>query len=70
LRAIISDGGICGFSFASKNGFIAAPKQFQAKAGIWMGAKVGIYALKRDLKKSAGHADFKYFYFRPKPPAD
>ena len=69
LRATISDGGICEFSFAAKNKFIAAPESFQAKAGVWMGAKTGIYALKRDSKKSAGHADFKYFRFLPKSQA-
>ena len=67
LRVTVSDGGVCNFSFAANNEFIAAPEKFQATAGVWIGAKVGIYSLKRDSKNSAGRADFKYFRFLPNP---
>jgi beta-xylosidase len=67
LRLIVSDGGVCDFSFAADNECIAAPESFQAAAGVWIGAKTGIYALKRNSDNSIGHADFKYFRFLPKP---
>jgi len=40
------------------------PQKFQAVAGTWIGAKAGIYTLKRDSDNSTGHADFKCFRFR------
>jgi len=67
LRVIVSDGGVCNFSFAANKEFIAVPESFQATAGVWIGAKVGIYSLKRDSKNSAGRADFKYLRFLPNP---
>jgi beta-xylosidase len=67
LRVIVSDGGICVFSFAVENDFIHVPGTFQATAGVWIGAKVGLFALKPNPKNPAGHADFKYFRFLPKP---
>ena len=66
LRVAVSDGGVCVFSFAENDGFVAAPEMFQATAGEWIGAKAGIYTLKRDSENAAGHADFKYFRFLPK----
>jgi hypothetical protein len=65
LRIEVAAGGLCTFSFAEENDFVAAPGTFQATAGHWIGAKVGIYALKRDPKNPGGHADFKYFRFLP-----
>ena len=67
LRVIVGDSGICDFSFATGNDFIAAPEHFQARAGVWIGAKIGLYALGRESNPSAGHADFKYFHFLPNP---
>ena len=67
LRVAISDGGICKFSYAIDDHFEAAPESFQATAGSWIGAKVGIYSLRRDSNQSAGNADFKYFRVLPKP---
>ena len=65
LRVEVGSGGICRFRFAEGNDWMAAPDPFQATAGHWIGAKVGIYALKRDSKNRASHADFKYFHFLP-----
>ena len=65
LRVEVAAGGLCAFSFAEENDFVALPGAFQATAGHWIGAKVGIYALKRDANNPAGHADFEYFRFLP-----
>ncbi|MGB8369445.1 MAG: glycoside hydrolase 43 family protein [Limisphaerales bacterium] len=65
LRVEVAAGGLCAFSFAEEDNFMAVRESFQATAGHWIGAKVGIYALKREPKNPAGHADFKYFRFLP-----
>jgi len=65
LRVEIAAGGLCAFSFAEDNDFAAVKETFQASAGHWIGAKVGIYALKRESEHSSGHTDFKYFRFLP-----
>ena len=64
LRVEVAAGGLCTFSFADKNDFIAAPETFQATAGQWIGAKLGLYSLKRFNPASAGHVDIDYFRFR------
>jgi len=63
LRVAVSDAGVCSFSFAEKDGFIAAPESFQATAGEWIGAKLGLYGLKRLEQATAGHVDIDYFRF-------
>jgi beta-xylosidase len=65
LRVAVSRGGLCTLSFAEGNKFVTAPETFQATPGMWIGAKMGIYAIKRDAKPSAAHADFKHFRFSP-----
>ena len=64
LRIEVGGDGICTLSYAAGGGFIPVPEKFQATAGVWMGAKVGLYAICR-APNSAGHADFKYFRFQP-----
>lgn len=60
LRVVVKDGGECEFSFSQAPGeWTVVPEKFQAQAGIWIGAKVGLYAL------GQGHADFDYFRFTP-----
>ena len=58
LRVVMADGGACRFSFLSPG----QPRQelaatFQAEAGRWIGAKVGLFV------RGQGHADFRYFRF-------
>ena len=65
LRVTVPDGGLCEFSFAESSHFTSVPQKFQAVAGTWIGAKLGIYTLKHDSENPAGHADFKCFRFRP-----
>jgi beta-xylosidase len=58
----VSDGGECTFAFATADGdFKTAPEKFQAQPGVWIGAKVGIYASR--TADSNGYADFDYFRF-------
>ena len=62
LRVEVADGGRCTFAFATGDGdFKPAPETFQAQPGVWIGAKVGIYASR--IAASAGYADFDYVRF-------
>jgi beta-xylosidase len=68
LRVAMADGGACRF-FYRRSGDREATSagEFQARAGRWIGARVGIFAL-RDADSSAGaplRADFDYFHFTP-----
>lgn len=63
LRVTIKDGGLCQFSFADRNGFMKFPATFAARKGAWIGAKVGLYSLKRLDTSPSGHVDINYFRF-------
>jgi beta-xylosidase len=63
FRVQVEDGGICHFSYADENGFRPLPCEFQAKKGAWIGAKIGLYSLKRMADSPAGYADFDFFRF-------
>ncbi len=54
--------GITQFSY-SDNGkkYTNFGKQFQAKPGKWIGAKVGLYSISTENSKRGGYADFEYF---------
>jgi len=60
----VGDGGVCTFHFAAAGGqWVRIPHVFPAHQGMWMGAKVGAYALSRQTQTAAGHADFDYCRF-------
>jgi beta-xylosidase len=61
LRAVIRDGGEVSFSFADGGDFISLPHTFLASKGKWIGAKVGVCSIKRNVNASAGYADFGCF---------
>ncbi len=61
----VKEGGKCAFAFAGgEGGFTPVREVFQAQAGEWIGAKVGLYALSR-RRQPRGHADFDCFRFSP-----
>ncbi|MBN2263291.1 MAG: hypothetical protein JW735_10280, partial [Prolixibacteraceae bacterium] len=54
------------YSFAySTDGtnFIELKNVFKARAGRWIGAKVGIFALKENNTNDSGYTDFDWFIF-------
>ena len=60
----MKDGGQCIFTFAGANGdFHPIGEAFQATEGMWIGAKIGIFARSLDRAKTGGFADFDYFRF-------
>ncbi len=61
LRVEVRDGGECFFAFSENGDWTPLPHSFQARKGVWIGAKVGIYSLKQNSGAPAGHADFDYF---------
>jgi beta-xylosidase len=63
LRVEVHDGGRCSFHFAEANGLISLPQTFQATKGKWIGAKIGLYAIKPDGTSEAGHAEFDSLRF-------
>jgi beta-xylosidase len=63
LRVAVKNGGLCIFSFAVENNFVTIPETLQAQKGVWIGAKVGLFSLKRVENTVAGHVDADYFHF-------
>jgi beta-xylosidase len=63
LRLTVKNDGLCVFSFADGDYFVQLPQTFPARKGVWIGAKVGLYSLKRLKDVPAGHVDIDYFRF-------
>ncbi len=61
FRLRVEDGGMCAFAYATGNDFTELPQPYQARKGMWIGAKVGLYCVKEDVSSSSGHADIDYF---------
>jgi beta-xylosidase len=62
IKAQIREGGICSFCFsADGNGWKSLKESFRATAGLWIGAKIGIYSI--GCGEARGWADFDYFRF-------
>jgi beta-xylosidase len=59
LRVEVADGALCRFSY-STNGkrFESLDDEFKAQPGMWIGAKVGLFA----LGSKQGYADYDWFH--------
>ena len=65
LRVKVSSGALCDFSFSSDGQtFRAIGLRFKARAGRWIGAKVGLFCVGAG-PRTGGHADFDWFRFEP-----
>jgi beta-xylosidase len=61
LRIEVDGNGQCDFSHAQDDGpFVPAGKSFQATKGLWIGAKVGLFATAPADVQSQGWSDFDY----------
>lgn len=68
LRIAVDAGGACSFSYgADDSGYRALPVQFQAVEGVWVGAKIGLFAIQSRESSGAAansaHADFDFLRF-------
>jgi beta-xylosidase len=62
MKVDVKNGGQCQFSYSEdgkKFWNIGAP--VKARAGMWIGAKMGIFALKTTQTNDSGYADFDWF---------
>jgi beta-xylosidase len=64
LRVKISKGAVCQFSF-SDNGsnFTPIEKNFTAKPGRWVGARIGMFCTRTNITNDAGFADIDWIRF-------
>jgi beta-xylosidase len=62
LRVTVAPGAECRFSF-SKDGSTFEPigEPFTAKPGQWIGAKLGLFALRTTSPREVGYADYDWF---------
>lgn len=61
IRVGVSEGGLCTFKIVDSNGRQTVAGEFQACAGKWIGAKIGVFCSR--LATEGGTADFDYFRF-------
>ena len=64
LRVVVSENAVCNFSY-SRDGeeFTSIGEPFTARAGRWIGAKVGLFCLTQGEQQKPGYADFDWFRF-------
>ncbi|WP_200977351.1 glycoside hydrolase 43 family protein [Echinicola sp. 20G] len=64
LRVEVKEGAICQFSY-SENGkkFTEINDEFTAVPGKWIGAKVGLFAVRNSKTNDSGYADVDWFRF-------
>jgi beta-xylosidase len=62
LRVSVGEGALCRFSYSS-DGTLYRPigGDFQATAGAWIGAKVGLYCVAEESAPNPGHAEVDWF---------
>ncbi|MEO5914497.1 MAG: glycoside hydrolase 43 family protein [Luteolibacter sp.] len=66
LQVKVGAGGVCRFGvIRGADGFYQIGPAFFAKAGKWIGAKVGVYCMSTDILDVSGSADFGCFHFAP-----
>ena len=62
LRIDVKEGALCNFSYSiDGREFNSAGKEFQAKKGMWIGAKTGIFNIAPNDSTKTGYSDFKWF---------
>lgn len=62
LRVSVSKGAVCKFTFGTDGvNFSEVGQPFSARQGKWIGAKVGIFAVREGMARETGYADFDWF---------
>ena len=64
LRVSVREGALCRFSYSEDGrAFVPVGREFQARQGHWIGAKVGLFCVNLNSEPSRGFADFGWFRF-------
>ncbi len=62
LRVKVDTENLCQFEYSLDNkNFIGIGKEFRAKEGVWIGAKVGLFCINPNMMESTGYANFDWF---------
>ncbi|MBD0372697.1 MAG: glycoside hydrolase 43 family protein [Pyrinomonadaceae bacterium] len=62
LRVKVSKTATCNFSYSTDGvSFSTIGEPFTAREGKWIGAKVGLFAVRRGKTRETGYADFDWF---------
>ncbi|QEK53060.1 glycosyl hydrolase 43 family protein [Pedobacter aquae] len=66
FRVQVSNGGICKWFYSTDNKkFLPVAEPFTALPGKWVGAKVGLYAVRNTQINDSGYADVDWFKVEP-----
>jgi beta-xylosidase len=66
FRVQVSNGGICKWFYSVDNKkFLPVAEPFTALPGKWVGAKVGLYAVRNTQINDSGYADIDWFKVEP-----
>ncbi len=64
LRVNVDDRANCTFSYSlDGEDYKTIGQEFSARAGTWIGAKVGLFCVNPNIADSKGYADFDWFRF-------
>lgn len=62
FRVSVDTTGVCRFSYSKDNKkFTSIGKEFTAVAGVWIGAKVGLFCINPNISDSNGYVDVDWF---------
>ncbi|WP_316748523.1 glycoside hydrolase 43 family protein [Pedobacter gandavensis] len=62
LRVKVGKGAVCTFSYSLDGlNYTVIPGSFQAEEGQWIGAKMGLFAVKKGKSNDSGYADVDWF---------
>lgn len=66
IRVSVTDDALCNFSYSlDGKTFALLGHEFKAKPGMWIGAKVGLFALGPKSAQKHGHANYDWFRIAP-----
>lgn len=62
LRVKVSKNAVCTFSYSSDGKkYASVGEAFNARKGKWIGARVGLFAVRTGITREMGYADFDWF---------
>ncbi len=62
IKVKVNEPGLCSFYYSfTGNDFIQIGTPFEAKKGVWIGARIGLFCTRPIFKNDGGYADFDWF---------